>query len=64
MDENAAAPGAPSPTTPERLAADKIATEYHWPARLGTFDGWARFSDWTAPPEPPPARIPEPDRAG
>jgi hypothetical protein len=54
MDETGAAtPGAPPPSTPDAIAGDKIATEYHWPARLGTFDGWARFADYGIPPEPP-----------
>ena len=60
MDETVTASGATSPTRPEPLAAEKLATEYHWPANLGTFDGWARFSGWTAPPEPP-ARLRELD---
>ena len=52
MDETVATPSAAPPTMPDRIAAEKIATEYHWPARLGTFDPWARFADWIAPPEP------------
>jgi hypothetical protein len=53
MDETATPLSAPPPTLPEPLEAEKLATEYHWPANLGTFDGWDRFASWTAPPEPP-----------
>ena len=54
MDEtDAATPNVMPPNTPDAIAADKLATQFHWPARLGTFDGWARFADCGMPPEPP-----------
>jgi len=56
MDETRAARPSASRRTPEPIAADKLATEYHWPARLGTFEGWARFADRGMPPEPPAQR--------
>ena len=55
-EPGAATPSATPASTPEAIAADKLATEYHWPARLGTFEGWARFADRGMPPEPPAQR--------
>ena len=53
MDETVIPPTATPPAAPEAVPAEKLATEYHWPGRLGTFNSWARFADCTMPPEPP-----------
>jgi hypothetical protein len=53
MDENVSAPSTTPPAPPKAIAADKLAAEYRWPGRLGTFDGWARFAVSAVPPEPP-----------